>query len=223
MERIMICGYRDWSYDIFKNTELTFDGQKEIIYIDDKESLDLVIDKYNPEMIFFVGWSWIVEKEIIEKYNCICLHASKLPKYRGGSSIQHQLINGDKTSAVTLFKMTTKLDAGDILFQEDFSLDGNLIDIFRRIVSVGSCGVSNVIEGNYRLRKQDDSESTYYKRRTPDMSEIKLEDFKSFTAEQLHNKIRGLQNPYPNAFIVCKNGTKLYLTESNLGEKIETN
>ena len=55
------------------------------------------------------------------------------------------------------------------------------------------------------------------------MSEIKLEDFKSFTAEQLHNKIRGLQNPYPNAFIVCKNGTKLYLTESNLGEKIETN
>ena len=98
-----------------------------------------------------------------------------------------------------------------------------LIDIFRRIVSVGSCGVSNVIEGNYRIRKQDDSESTYYKRRTPDMSEIKLEDFKSFTAEQLHNKIRGLQNPYPNAFIICKNGTKLYLTESNLGEKIETN
>lgn len=209
MERIMICGYRDWSYDIFKNTELTFDGQKEIIYIDDKESLDLVIDKYNPEMIFFVGWSWIVEKEIIEKYNCICLHASKLPKYRGGSSIQHQLINGDKTSAVTLFNMTTKLDAGDILFQEDFSLDGNLIDIFRRIVSVGSCGVSNVIEGNYRIRKQDDSESTYYKRRTPDMSEITPEELSHMDAEYLYNKIRMLQDPYPNAFIRTRDGKKL--------------
>ena len=48
------------------------------------------------------------------------------------------------------------------------------------------------------------------------MSEIKLEDFNNFTAEELHNKIRSLQNPYPNSFIICKDGTKLFLTNSKI-------
>ena len=43
------------------------------------------------------------------------------------------------------------------------------------------------------------------------MSEINIDDFKNYTAKELHNKVRALQNPYPNAFIVCKDGTKLYL------------
>ena len=115
MERIMICGYRDWSYDIFKNTELTFDGQKEIIYIDDRESLDLIIDKYNPEIIFFIGWSDIIESEIVNSNFCICLHPSLLPKYRGGSPIQNQIINGETTSGITLFKMDKNIDTGPII------------------------------------------------------------------------------------------------------------
>jgi hypothetical protein len=43
------------------------------------------------------------------------------------------------------------------------------------------------------------------------MSEIKIDDFKQFTAEELYDKIRCLQKPYPNPFVVCKDGTKLYL------------
>ena len=46
------------------------------------------------------------------------------------------------------------------------------------------------------------------------MSEIKIEDFNNFTAEELYNKIRALQDPYPNSFVVCKDGTKLFLTHS---------
>ena len=37
-------------------------------------------------------------------------------------------------------------------------------------------------------------------------------------ADDVHDKIRALQNPYPNAFITCKDGTKLYLTESKVGD-----
>ena len=46
------------------------------------------------------------------------------------------------------------------------------------------------------------------------MSEIKIEDFEKYTAEELHNKIRALQDPYPNAFIKCKNNTILLIQES---------
>ena len=48
------------------------------------------------------------------------------------------------------------------------------------------------------------------------MSEIQIEDFQNCTAKNLHDKIRSLQDPYPNAFIRCKDETKLYLTESKV-------
>ena len=46
-------------------------------------------------------------------------------------------------------------------------------------------------------------------------SEIQIEDFDNFTAEELSNKINPLLDPYPNAFIVCKDGSKLFIKGSN--------
>jgi len=220
MKTILICGYRDWSYDIYKNLseqDIKFDYN--LIYIDDKDELELVIHKYNPEMIFFVGWSWIVCDEIINTYKCICLHPSPLPKYRGGSPIQHQIINGEVESAVTLFRMDSGIDTGDILYQESFLLDGDLRDIFIRIVSIGVRGIRKLILGEYEIIKQNEDASTFYKRRTKNMSEIKTEDFNNFTAKEIYNKIRALQSPYPNAFVVCKDGTKLFIEHSKYGEQ----
>ena len=50
------------------------------------------------------------------------------------------------------------------------------------------------------------------------MSEIKVSDFNNFTATELYNKVRALQDPYPNAFIVCKNNTKLLIVDTKLGD-----
>ena len=55
------------------------------------------------------------------------------------------------------------------------------------------------------------------------MSEIKIDEIKNCTAKELYNKIRSLQDPYPNAFIKCKDGTKLFITHTKLGDEIETN
>ena len=49
---------------------------------------------------------------------------SKLPKYRGGSPIQNQLIDGVRESAVTILYAEDKLDTGNILYQSKISLDG---------------------------------------------------------------------------------------------------
>tara|TARA_Y100000361_G_C11101588_1_gene312235 strand:+ start:346 stop:1008 length:663 start_codon:yes stop_codon:yes gene_type:complete len=218
MKKILICGYRDWAYDIFKNIELTFDGQKELVYIDETEDFDLLVDKINPEIIFFIGWSWIIDEKIIKKYKCICLHPSPLPKYRGGSPLQHQILNGEQESAVTLFQMDTGIDTGDILYQEKFSLDGDLSQIFLRIVKLGSDGVSKIIENDYQIKKQNNQKATSFKRRKSKQSEITITDLKKYTAKQIHNKIRALQEPYPNAFIKCKDGSKLFLLKSKVGE-----
>lgn len=216
MENILICGYRDWSRKLFFNVDRCVVDN--IIYVDDKKMLSEKIEEYEPTYIFFIGWSWIIEDEIINNYPCICLHPSPLPKYRGGSPIQHQIINGETESAVSLFRMNSGVDTGEILYQEQFSLDGNLKDIFKKIIDVGTFGVIYIIENRVLFGdKQDESQATLFKRRKPSMSEIKIEDFANKTAEQLYNKIRALQDPYPNAFVRCKGGKKLYLIESNLG------
>ena len=118
MKNILICGYRDWALNLFNNVNNSV--IEKCIYIDDKDLLEEMIDIYNPTYIFFIGWSWIVEDDIVNNYPCICLHPSPLPKYRGGSPIQHQIINGEVESAVTLFKMDKGIDTGDILFQKKF-------------------------------------------------------------------------------------------------------
>tara|TARA_R110002073_G_scaffold107899_3_gene242728 strand:- start:840 stop:1502 length:663 start_codon:yes stop_codon:yes gene_type:complete len=220
MRNILICGYRDWSYDIYKLLK-AYDYN--VTYVDDKDFLEIVIKEVQPKIIFFIGWSWIVEQDIIDNYPCICLHPSPLPKYRGGSPIQNQIMNGEKESAVTLFEMDEGLDTGDILYQESFSLDGDLKDIFKRIKDVGVNGICSILEGNIKTVKQNEEEATTYKRRTKDMSEIKIDDIENYTAEELYDKVRSLQYPYPNAYIKCKNGEKLFITKANLGENVETN
>jgi hypothetical protein len=48
------------------------------------------------------------------------------------------------------------------------------------------------------------------------MSEIHIDDFSNYTAIQLYDKIRSLQDPYPNAYIQCKDGTILYLLKARI-------
>ena len=207
MGRIMIwiCAYREWAleiYDQVKN-EITCE------LITSKEQFNKINFNKN-DVIFFIGWSWIIKNYIIKNNKCICLHPSPLPKYRGGSPIQHQIINGESISAVTFFRMTDKLDAGSILYQEYFSLKGNLKDIFSRIIPLGTAGIFHILNSNIKEQPQDELQATFYKRRKPENSEILIKDFKKYTAKEIHNKIRALQDPYPNAYIQCKD-KKLFI------------
>lgn len=207
---------------MFIYDNLIIRGNNEIKLARNAEEMEEILISYKPDYIFFIGWSSILEKDMVDKYYCICLHPSALPLYRGGSPIQHQIIRGETESAVTLFQMDEKIDQGPILFQKNFSLDGNLDDIFSKISLIGIEAIQSIMDSvskGMRLKelKQDDSKSSYYRRRKPFMSEIRIDDFKNFTASQLYNKIRALQDPYPNAFIKCKDGSKLYI----FGAKID--
>ena len=188
----------------------------EFDFVRNTECLEREIRLRKYDAIFFVGWSWIVDCKILKSIPCICLHPSPLPKYRGGSPLQHQIINGEDTSAVTLFIMDEKLDHGPIMWQEEFSLSGNLSDIFTRITSLGIRGIRAICEDLdfNKCVEQDHEEATFFARRKPPASEIKLEDFTAYTAESIYNKVRALQDPYPNAYVTCKDGTKLFIKEA---------
>ena len=212
---VYICAYRDWGIDIFNKLKGIYD----IVLIETPDQLTQLSNMFHKnDTIFFLGWSWIVDKNIIDNYNCICLHPSPLPKYRGGSPIQNQIINKEQVSAVSFFKMNDKLDQGKILYQAPFSLKGELNDIFSRIIELGTFGIHHIMASNPKGTKQDESEATYCKRRKPEESEITIDEIMNKSAHELYDKVRMLNDPYPNAFIRCKNGDKLFITKTHYND-----
>lgn len=221
MKNVLICFYRDWANNIVKNITSNFSNEINLTLATDQNQFLDSINTKKYDIIFFLGWSEIIEKKIVDNNFCICLHPSLLPRYRGGSPIQNQIINGETISGVTLFKMDENIDTGPILFQEEFNLeDIDLDEIFELIIEKGTKGCFSILENlinnvELPLTKQNEEDSSYYKRRSEKMSEITVEDFKNLTSQEIHNKIRCLQDPYPNAFIKCKDGSVLFLKKSN--------
>lgn len=240
---VVFVGYRKWSNQILKNLINQSSPGWRItgIITTDKTKNDftkfslpcLIVDptihahkfadflrKCNTDVCLFYGWSWIISKDIYNNYLCLILHPSPIPRYRGGSPIQHQIINGETTSAVTILKVDEKIDAGNIYMQTPFSLIGTLENIFTRIVTIGTKDTIKVLDAiaNNTIRPipQDESKATIFKRRKPEDSEITIKDLKTKTSIELYNFIRALADPYPNAFIKCRDGKNLFVTSAKL-------
>ncbi len=212
--KILAIAYRDWAIEIYKNI---LKKKKKIKILKKKNISFKEIKNYNPDLILFYGWSKKVSNLITQRYKCIMLHPSKLPNFAGGSPIQNQIIRNVKKSAVTLFVMNEKIDHGNILIQKELSLLGNLDEIFKRIIKIGTSLTLNILNKKYVEKKTKITK--IYKRRKPEESEITLREIKLKNANYLYNKIRMLQNPYPNAFIKTIDGKKLYIHKASLSKK----
>lgn len=70
-----------------------------------------------PDLIVVAAYGKILPVSILElpKYGCVNIHASLLPKYRGAAPIHRAIINGDKTTGVTLMYMAEGMDTGDMI------------------------------------------------------------------------------------------------------------
>ncbi|MFV8827098.1 methionyl-tRNA formyltransferase [Alkalihalobacterium sp. APHAB7] len=170
--------------------------------IKEKEELDKVL-ALSPELIVTAAFGQILPKEILEtpKYGCINVHASLLPKYRGGAPIHKSIIDGQKETGITIMYMVEKLDAGDILTQavvpieeEDHvgSLHNTLSAAGAKLLSET---IPSLIRGEIQPIVQNEEEVTYAWNITRDQEMI---DWIK-TGEEIYNQIRGL-HPWPVAF-----------------------
>lgn len=214
--KVLCCAYRDWANKIYAHLEGRF-SDITFIKVDSMEFDYSCIDQIKPDLILWYGWSKIIPNQILNKYYSVMLHPSLLPLYRGGSPIQNQIINGETVSAVTLFKMDEGIDTGDIIYQKPFDLDGDLEDILTRITDIGYSLTCEMLKNfpNLNLTKQNNLNSSFFKRRNPSQSEITLQELSGSNAKKIYNKIRALQDPYPNAFLRFSDGSKLFLTKSH--------
>ncbi len=151
-----------------------------------------------PDCIVVAAYGKILPKEILElpKYGCINIHASLLPKYRGAAPIQRAVLNGDKTTGVTVMQMAEGLDTGDMLLKREISIDENATsaDMFEKLAILGSEMIIEVLRkienGEQAFEKQDEGLATYASMITKDMCPI---DF-SKSVELIHRQICALSD-----------------------------
>lgn len=134
--RVVAFAYRNWA---LKALNRVVEHQPDVdlhVFKEPGQATARLCERLNPALVLFYGWSWIVPDDVVDNWMCVCLHPSPLPKYRGGSPVQHQIIDGQTESAVTFFRMTKELDAGPICAQVPLSLEGTLREIFDRIAAI---------------------------------------------------------------------------------------
>ena len=191
----LFCAYRDWSIKLYE--KLVEKSDNFVLIKSHKKLTYSFVKKINPEFIFFPDWSWIIPKKITDNYKCVCLHESNLPKFRGGSPLQNQIIRGITKTKTTAFFMSDGIDEGDIILQKNLSLKGKIEDIFLRMIENDFKIITKIISGNYSTKKQKGT-ATLFKRRKPKESELQN---LNFSKKYLYDFIRMLEDPYPNAFI----------------------
>ena len=72
----------------------------------------------NSDVVFSVGYMKVINRKLSNKHNIINLHPSLLPKYKGLMTQKRMLINNEKEFGFTIHKVSTELDAGDIISQK---------------------------------------------------------------------------------------------------------
>ncbi|MBI2601001.1 hypothetical protein HYW42_03545 [Candidatus Daviesbacteria bacterium] len=103
------------------------------------------------------------------KFGCINVHPSLLPKYRGPSPIQEAIINGDKTSGITIIKIDQEVDHGPIIYAEEFILsDQDTFEslskkMFLRANEFLPQVIEDFMAGKIKPVPQDDSQANYCK------------------------------------------------------------
>ena len=161
------------------------------------------LQKINADLFVVVAFQKLPDKIInIPKYGCVNIHPSKLPKYRGSSPIQYAILNGDKEIGISIIKISSKIDSGNILFQSNLAISDNenFGDIYYKSSVIGADNLIktiNLLNKNiaYRGIIQDDSNATYAKK-------LFAKDFKinwNKTSLEIYNQIRAF-SPYPGAY-----------------------
>ncbi|TKI54782.1 methionyl-tRNA formyltransferase [Brevibacillus antibioticus] len=171
-----------------------------------EEALEEVL-ALKPDLIITAAYGQILPKKLLDapKYGCINVHASLLPKYRGGAPIHKSIVEGETETGVTIMYMVEALDAGDMLSKvvvpiEERDTVGTMFD---KLAAAGSelllDTVPRLLAGELVAEQQDHSAATF-------APNIKRTDEKidwSRSAEQIYNQVRGL-NPWPVAFTTCE-------------------
>ena len=147
------------------------------------------------------------------------VHASLLPKYRGGAPIHYAIINGEKEAGVTIMEMVQKMDAGDMISKVSIPItdEDNVGTMFEKLAVVGRDLLLKTlpvyIAGKIKAEPQDESQATFSPNINPEQERIDW----NMTNRQVFNHIRGMY-PWPVAHTLL-DGDRFKIYEADLSNE----
>ena len=183
-----------------------------------RNEYEYILEK-NPDIIITCAYGQIIPSVLLDtpKYKAINVHASLLPKLRGGSPLHKCIIDGYKETGITIMYMAPGMDDGDIITQRSIEIkDTDNVGIIHDELSIMGRDLlletlPNIFSGNITRTKQNTEEVTYaynIKREEENL------DFNK-TAREVFNQIRGMY-PFPVAYTTL-NGEVIKICESVIG------
>lgn len=157
----------------------------------------------NADLIVTAAFGQILPNDILEapRLGCVNVHASLLPKYRGGAPIHQSIIDGEAQTGVTIMYMAEKLDAGNIISQRAIPIEehDHTGSMFEKLSIVGRDLLKDTLPaleaGTNESIVQDESQVTFARNISREQERIDW----TKTARQLYNQVRGL-HPWPVAY-----------------------
>ena len=216
-----------------RNQEINFTPVKETAVINGiptfqplkiKDDYEKIIE-LKPDLIVTCAYGQILPEEILHfpKYGCINVHASLLPKLRGGAPIHHAIIDGYKETGITIMYMSKKMDQGDILTQvktpilDDDTLGSLQYKLSEMAKDLLKSTIPLLIADKIIPLKQHEEEATYGYNISREEERI---DFTK-SIEEVDRQVRGL-NPVPGAYTTL-NGKILKIYDVRFGDRYYPN
>lgn len=157
----------------------------------------------NADLIVTAAFGQILPKEVLDapRLGCVNVHASLLPKYRGGAPIHQAIIDGEAETGVTIMYMAEKLDAGNIISQRAIAIEeeDHTGGMFDKLSIVGRDLLKETLPaleaGTNDSIVQDESLVTYARNISREQERIDW----TKSARDVYNQVRGL-HPWPVAY-----------------------
>lgn len=175
----------------------------------------------NADVLVTAAYGQIVPEAFLNSFKyCINVHASLLPKYRGGAPIQRSIMNGDEYTGVTIMEMVKAMDAGRIFATKSIKIEDsyNNTILFEKLSVIGRDllieNIESIVSGKNTGSSQKADEITYAYNIKRSEEQI---DFNK-TSREVFNQIRGLATE-PGAFaIINDEPIKVYKSEELFGD-----
>ncbi|GKW42938.1 bifunctional UDP-4-amino-4-deoxy-L-arabinose formyltransferase/UDP-glucuronic acid oxidase ArnA [Pectobacterium parvum] len=157
-----------------------------------------------PDVIFSFYYRTLLSDDILQlpSFGAFNLHGSLLPRYRGRAPVNWVLVNGETQTGVTLHKMVSRADAGDIVAQSVVAIDeeDTALTLHGKCRTAAAALLAQQLplirSREITLTPQDDSQASYFGRRS---AADGLIDWQK-SAREINNLIRAVTEPYPGAF-----------------------
>ena len=188
--------------------------QVENLNQDDK--LLTFLEKSQPDFMVVLAFAQFLSKKVlnIPTMGCFNIHTSLLPKYRGAAPIQYALLNGDQATGVSIQKMVSKMDAGDIAYSSEVQISSEETggQLYTRLKFLAATALNDFI---HSLANKSIAYTPQNEKNVSFAPSLKKEDgllsFSEKTFFELKNQVRGL-HPWPGTYCFL-NGKRLKVFE----------